>query len=228
MDRAETDVNSANVDSAMKQVLRMFVERGKTDNKLRLSSFCRCLQACGYRRLCGCVRASVWATHQDVNRKISIDYIVNKLIDAIAHDYVWFSHGAGSLLSGDGIEPNDPRVTALSWRIKKKIASRVGIPVHDDPGFDPIGTRLMQEGRLTGRVRRRLDSVDLDELDGELTSCPGARSLMDEHRYIRKTAEKSPNFEIIEDHEGDFMADILTDSVRRCKRCPIIPLYDDN
>jgi len=140
------------LNAAAKKTLTGFVDRGKTDRKLTLFNFCKCLEVCGLRKFVGPTKSSVWAAHQDFNRKISVGYILHTLIDRIASDFVWWQNGAPM----DGPDQSDPRVQQLGYFIRKKIAFKAGVQIHEQI-FDPIGDRLSMEGHMF-EYRRQLMS----------------------------------------------------------------------
>ena len=57
-------IASDSVNADIKRTLRGFVDRGKTDNKLNLHNFCKCLEVCGLKKFVGASKA-VWTAHQD-------------------------------------------------------------------------------------------------------------------------------------------------------------------
>ena len=50
---------------SVKTTLKTYVDRGTTDNTLKLTPFMKCIEACGLKQYKTNIEASVWPKHQD-------------------------------------------------------------------------------------------------------------------------------------------------------------------
>jgi len=158
---------------AVKTTLKTFMERGTTDNTLKLTPFMKCMEACGMKAYKTNVEASVWPKFQDKAKKVPVDKCATGLIDAIAADVVMKKNKAKSPPPA-----SDPAVQELATDIRNKMAARAGKAAVAAPKVDATTARLTDASGYTGSHKERFNA------DGTGKGIDGRTDRADNSGYV--------------------------------------------
>lgn len=159
--------------AAVKATLKEYMDRGTTDNTLKLTPFMKCIDACGLKEYKTGIEASVWPKHQDKAKKIAIDKVATVVIDAIAADYVQKKTKAKAAPPAD-----DPEVAKHAGIIREKIAARAGQGKVAAVKTDATTDRLTDTSKYTGSHKERFDA------DGKGKGAEGRVDKADNSGYV--------------------------------------------
>lgn len=166
--------NSFNMSlDAVKTTLKTYMERGCTDNTLKLTPFMKCIEACGLKGYKTNIEASVWPKFQDKAKKVPIDKVATGLIDAIAIDVVQKKTKAKTPPAA-----SDPEVAKLAGEIREKIAARAGQAAVAAPKVDATTARMTDTSKYTGSHKERFDA------DGKGKGADGRTDRADNSGYV--------------------------------------------
>jgi len=159
--------------AAVKTTLKTFMERGTTDNTLKLTPFLKCMEACGLKQYKLNIEASVWMKHCDKAKKVPIDKVATAVIDATAQDVVQKKTKAKTPPPAD-----DPEVKKLADDIRAKIAARAGQAAVKSGPVDATTARLTDASGYTGSHKERFDA------DGKGKGIDGRTDRVDGSGYV--------------------------------------------
>lgn len=125
----------------MKATLRAFMERGVTDDTLKLTQFCKCMVACGLTKYKTTIESSVWNKAADAKtKKATVDQIIKVVIPAI----------------GDYEEKMNKKDCAkIKQEICKKLTQRDGQKADSAIKVDATTSRLTDTKGYTGAHKER-------------------------------------------------------------------------
>lgn len=155
---------------AVKTTLKTFMERGTTDNTLKLTPFMKCMEACGMKGYKTNVEASVWPKFQDKAKKVPVDKVATVVIDAIAADVVMKKTKAKAPPPKD-----DAAVVELALDIRTKLAARAGKAAVAAPKVDATTARMTDASGYTGAHKERFNADGSGKgLDGRVDKVDGS------------------------------------------------------
>jgi len=156
--------------AAVKTTLKTYMERGTTDDTLKLTPFLKCVDACGLNKYKTNIEASVWMKHCDKAKKCPIDKVATTVIDGLAADVIMKQRKAKTPPGAD-----DPEVQKLAEEIRGKIAARAGQAAVRAGSVDATTERLTDAAGYTGSHKERFDADGKGKgIDGRVDKADGS------------------------------------------------------
>jgi hypothetical protein len=157
----------------VKCTLKTYMERGTTDDTLKLTPFMKCVEACGLKQYKTNIEASVWPKNCDKAKKCPINKVATSVIDGLAADVCMKKNKQKTPPPAD-----DPEVKKLADEIRCKIAEKAGQAAVKGPAVDKTTARLTDASGYTGSHKERFNA------DGTGKGIEGRSDRADNSGYV--------------------------------------------